>query len=95
MSQYKLNNSDNYEPMTIYLSEDIYPIAYANKLKCLMDGACMSEGEAREEIGKNPIELELYYEKGAGLMAVESGAVDAGLIYSPYSGEMYEYDDEV
>lgn len=37
-----------------------------------------------------PIDLELYYEVGVGLMAVEPGAVEAGTIYSPYSGELYD-----
>lgn len=36
------------------------------------------------------MELELYYEIGSGLMAVEPEAVEAGYIYSPYSGELYE-----
>ena len=36
------------------------------------------------------IELEIYYEKGTGLFAVESEAVESGTIYSPYTGELCE-----
>jgi hypothetical protein len=35
-------------------------------------------------------ELELYYEKGTGLFAVESEAVESGTIYSPYTAELCE-----
>ena len=31
-------------------------------------------------------ELEIYYEKGYGLFAVDSEAVNSGTIFSPYSG---------
>jgi hypothetical protein len=36
------------------------------------------------------IELEIYYEKGTGLFAVESETVESGTIYSPYTGELCE-----
>jgi len=90
----KLNNSDQYDHMEIFLSEEKQPIAYANKLRCLIEGAGMTEEEARHEISTIPIEMEFYYEVGAGLMMVESGAVESGVIYSPYSGELYEDSDE-
>ena len=32
--------------------------------------------------------MEIYYEKHYGLFAVESGAVESGTIYSPYSREL-------
>jgi hypothetical protein len=35
-------------------------------------------------------ELEIYYEKGTGLFAVESEAVESGTIYSPYTAELCE-----
>jgi|AntAceMinimDraft_17_1070374.scaffolds.fasta_scaffold04303_3 hypothetical protein len=90
----KLNNSDEYDSFQVFLSEIEHPTAYANKLKCLMDGAGMTEKEARHEIATIPIELEFYYEVGAGLMAVESGAVESGTIYSPYDGELYKDSEE-
>ena len=36
------------------------------------------------------LECEIYYHKHSGLFAVESGAVESGYIYSPYSGELCE-----
>ena len=36
------------------------------------------------------IELEVYYEVGYGLFAVEADAVESADIYSPYSGELCE-----
>ena len=39
------------------------------------------------------IELEIYYEKGYGLFAVDSEAVNSGTVFSPYSGEEGEAAD--
>ena len=89
----KLNNSDEYESIEIILSETKQPVAFANKLKCLMSSG-FSEEEARNEIQTTPIEMEFYYEIGSGLLLVESGAVESGTVYSPYSGELYEDSDE-
>lgn len=88
MSNLILNKADRYDWLNITLTENNFPIAYANKLKCLMNSG-LTEVEARDILDNNPIELELYYEIGAGLMAVEAEAVEAGIIYSPYSGEQY------
>jgi hypothetical protein len=90
----KLNNSDNVETIRILLDEDESPVAFANKLKCLISGG-FTESEARFEISMHPIELEMYYEVGSGLMAVEQGAVESGTIYSPYSGELYKDEDYI
>ena len=38
----------------------------------------------------NAKRVELYYEVGVGLMAVEPGAVESGTIYSPYTRELYD-----
>lgn len=86
----RLNNSDDYEHFEIFLTEEKYPIAYANYLKSLIQGAGMTEPDARMEIALYPIELELYYEIDAGLMAVEAGAVESGTVFSPYSREEYQ-----
>ena len=88
----KLNNAEQYEPIMVQLSETETPIAYKNKYDELI-GQGMTDKEAREFL-KQPIELEIYYEKDSGLFAVESGAVDSGCVYSPYSGELCEDADE-
>lgn len=83
------NSADNYEPITVCLTPDKTPIAYRNKVKCLM-----SSGMSREEAERavlDPIELELYYEVGWGLMAIETDAVESfESIFSPYTGEEFE-----
>lgn len=82
-----LNDVEDYEPIYIGLNPIKTPIAYNNKVKCLMLSGINEEDAKR--IALEPIELELYYEVGYGLMAVESAAVESETIYSPYSGEMY------
>ena len=95
MKNLTLNDADSIDAISVFLTENDHPTAFANKLKCLMEGAGMTEVEARDEISTFPIEMELYYEVGAGLMAVEQGAVEAGTIYSPYSKELYDDPDNV
>lgn len=87
----QLNNSDNYEHLcNVVLTKDKFPIAYENKVKELMDECNMSREEAENVIKDMKIELEVYYEVGYGLFAIESDAVESGTIYSPYSGELCE-----
>jgi hypothetical protein len=83
-----LNSVEDAEIIMVRLTPEKFPIAYANKVKCLMLSG-LSEKEA-EKMAMEPIDLELYYEVGVGLMAVEPGAVESGTIYSPYSGELYD-----
>ena len=85
----QLNNSDNYEHLcNVVLTKDKFPIAYENKVKELMDECNMSREEAENLIKDMKIELEVYYEVGYGLFAIESEAAECGTIYSPYSGEL-------
>lgn len=88
----KLNNSDNYEHLcNVVLTKDKFPIAFANKVNELLEEGCASNKEEAEKmVSEMEIELEIYYEKGCGLFAVESEAVTGGTIYSPYSGELCE-----
>ncbi len=91
-----LNSDDDCEVMldglrrtgnsiAFFLSEKYHPIAYSNKLEELVELG-MSVSEARNHIDTTPIDLEIYYEKGKGLFAVECDVVEkGGDIYSPYS----------
>lgn len=86
----KLNTAENYEHLAnVKLTKEKYPIAYENKVEELMEENSMSREEAESVIKDMEIELEIYYEKGYGLFAVESEAVESGTIYSPYSKEEY------
>lgn len=86
----KKNNAEEYEPLDVYLTPEKMPVAYRNKVECLKLSG-MSEEQACE-VALEPVELELYYEVGHGLFAVESEAVESGLIRSPYTGEELEED---
>lgn len=84
----KLNNSGQYESLMVHLTPIATPIAYEHRVQDLMIGG-MPRKEAEKEALK-PYELELYYESGVALFAVDSMAVESGTMYSPYSGELCE-----
>lgn len=89
----KKNKAEDYEPLNVCLTQEKTPIAYQNKVECLKLSG-MSQKEACK-IALEPIELELYYEVGHGLFAVEAEAVESGVIHSPYSGEELEEDKNI
>ena len=84
---FNLNNEDNYEHLcNVRLTKEKFPIAFATKVEELIEqGVCKTKEEAESLIADMEIELELYYEKGHGLFAVESEAVESGTIFSPYT----------
>ena len=87
----KLNNGNNYEPITIKIDKIHQPIAYRNKIEELVEQGCyLTIHDAEKDNPTFEMECELYYDKHSGLFAVESGAVESGTIYSPYSGELCE-----
>lgn len=71
----------------VHLSEHQHPVAYSNKIKELLQTGLDRE-QAAQFLATNPFRLELYYETGSGLFAVESEALsgNAQSIVSPYSG---------
>lgn len=87
----KLNNSNQYESLMVHLTPNETPIAYEYRVQDLVIGG-MSREEAEKEALK-PYELELYYEPGVALFAVDPMAVESGTIYSPYSGKLCEEAD--
>ena len=88
----KLNNSGEYESIGIIkLSKDRFPKAFNMKVdELLEEGVCSTREEAESVVNDIEFELEIYYEKGTGLFAVESEAVEGGTIYSPYTAELCE-----
>lgn len=91
----RLNNSDTYEPIMISLTPEAYPIAFKNKVDELIEqGMFKTRPEAENYVKSTPIELEVYYEKGTGLFAVQSDAVESGTIYSPYTQELLNDTEE-
>ena len=74
------------ETIDIHLSPGVYPIAYKNRIDELMEEEAFdNEEDAEAHVRTNPITLELYYEKGIGLFAVETDAVEAEAACSPYT----------
>ena len=92
----KLNSAENYEGITIIIDKEQYPIAYRNKIEELVEqGLYNTIEEAENDNPTFEMDCEIYYDKHSGLFVVESGAVESGLIYSPYSGEeCEEYKEE-
>ena len=85
----KLNNAENSEYIEITISKEQYPIAYRNKIEELVEQGCYPTiHDAEKDNPTFEMDCELYYDKDSGLFAVECGAVEAGTIYSPYSGEL-------
>jgi len=94
MSKRILNHGDSYESIgEITLTKDKFPIAFENKVEELMEQGLTRE-EAEKSVSEMKIELEIYYEKGIGLFAVETEAVVCTPIFSPYTKEEYVFETE-
>jgi hypothetical protein len=88
------NNAEQYEVLGEFtLSKEKQPIAFENKVQELMIDCGMTRAQAEKQVSETKFELELYYHTGYGLFAVESEAVDATEIYSPYTGEEMEEEE--
>jgi len=86
---FKLNNADNYEALAPFkLTKEQFPIAWNAKVEELMEECNMTREEAEDVVKDITFELEIYYEKGTGLFAVESEAVESGFIASPYTQDV-------
>lgn len=85
-------DADDYDSMNVLVSSLKH--ARQQRYEDLLEQGFTVEG-ARVESHEN-IEMEFFYEKGAGLFAVESEAVETNTLISPYSGgeildeELYE-----
>ena len=74
------------EIIEIRLDPEKYPTAFKNKVDELVSSNEFADrADTEKYVEQNPIVLELYYEKGAGLFAVESEAVEAEATFSPYT----------
>ncbi len=89
------HNSDEMEVIDIRLSESKTPVAYARKVKELMDQGCYNTvEEAKKFVDEAVFQMEMYYSIDQGLFLVESEAVESGTeIYNPNTGE--ELDESI
>lgn len=86
MGKLRLNSTEQCEPINIILDKVNTPIAYGNKIQELVEQGLFEDIESAEQYYPQiKIDCEIYYEKHSGLFAVESGAVESGIIYSPYT----------
>lgn len=95
MKKLKINSAEQAEmlkPIKLTLAD--FPIAYNNKVEELIEECGMSEEEAHQCLKDIEFNLEIYYQQGAGLFAVECEAVESGGVYSPYTGDLMEECDE-
>ena len=95
MNTLKINPSENCEAIVILLTKVSYPIAYNNKIEELVEQKLYPSKEAAEK--DNPefeLDCEIYYHKHLGVFAVEQGAVESSIIYSPYNCQRLLEDEE-
>lgn len=76
------------------LTKEQYPVAYENKVQELLNEGIPTREEAEKMVKTMEFNLELYYEPGQGMFAVECDAVKTGKIYSPYTRAKYRYSNE-
>ena len=81
------------EIIVIRLDRVKTPNSFKNKVDELMEqGAFETREKAEKWVEETPIILEMLYEKHSGLFAVESEAIDSGLV-SPYTRKVIEAED--
>ena len=75
------------ETIDILLTPERFPIAFKNKVDELMEERAFDTREEAEQwVKTTPICFELLYEKGQGLIGIESEAIEYCDLVSPYSG---------
>ena len=90
MQELTLNKVEDIERLCVVrLTKEQFPIAFENKVQELLESTDLTREEAEQQVPSMEIELELYYEQGYGLFAVECDAVESIDIVSPYSGRKY------
>lgn len=75
---------ENQQTIEIRITKSKYPLLWERKVKELTQQG-LSESDAERILGDWVVTLDLYYEIGSGLFAVETDAVESGSIHSPYS----------
>ena len=91
---FKLTNADNYVHLTTVRFGDYPQICKLKAEELVEEGFYSFYDDAYNAAKDMETELELFYEKGTGLFAVESDAVESAPIYSPYTKEEGEESDD-
>jgi hypothetical protein len=88
-----INPAGQEEVIDIFLTKEKTPIAYAAKLKELIEISGMTQEEAEETLSTQPIQIEILYSYNLGLWAIESEALESIEPFCPYSGIQIENPD--
>lgn len=91
MEGFKIQSADSAEVFQIQLDPVKHPIAYSHRVESLV-GSGLPRSEAERE-ALMPIDMEMFYDPGAGCFAVESEAIECTDIYNPYNGSIIEVDE--
>ena len=72
------------EIINVITTPEINPITFWRRVQCLMLSG-LSQDEAENFASTTPMGLELFYEVGLGVFAIDSEAVGNTPLYSPYT----------
>ena len=90
----KLNSCDNAEQLLISIDPIKHPIAWANRVKSLINSG-LTKQAAEDEVMLHPtIEMEIHYDVECGAFIVEAEAIESTEIYNPYTGAVCEVDGD-
>lgn len=74
------------EVINVVTTPDENPDTFRRRVKCLMISG-MTQAEAEHIASTEPMKLELFYDIGRGVFAVEAEAVGNTPLYNPYTAE--------
>lgn len=77
---------DDGDTIDIQLTPSVTPDTFPRKVRCLMLSG-LSQEEAEKDVAKTPIQMELFYDVGRGLFAIEADAIGCTPLYNPYTGK--------
>lgn len=79
--------TDDYgEMIEVVTTSGINPITFQRRVWCLMISG-LSQEQAEHIASTEPMKLELFYDIGRGIFAIDAEAVGNTLLYNPYTAE--------
>lgn len=79
--------TDDYdEVIEVITTPGINPITFQRRVQCLMISG-LSQEQAEHIASTEPMKLELFYDIGRGIFAVDAEAVGNTSLYNPYTAE--------
>lgn len=79
--------TDSYDkPIVVSTSLDVNPIIFQRRVQSLILSG-LSQEEAEHIALTTPVELELFYDIGRGIFAIDAEAVGNTPLYNPYTGK--------